>query len=194
MFIPFFRINIVEVIVDLGSWEALLSLIWLFSLDLFDKSSLWMKMTSIPGRIMDFLHPSLSRASKAPKYYITDSYFLTHACLSTHDSTLLMAVTVTPVWSRSGQRKDLICCCSLTINDEEGLAAHCSLTFSHIRCISTRWMERGEKKFERSLLKRGSSHKSVLSKQTHYRHPSTVVLSYIMAHSSQLTPLGVIQH
>lgn len=40
MFIPFFKIHIVEVIVDLGSYVALLPLMWLFSLELFDKSSL----------------------------------------------------------------------------------------------------------------------------------------------------------
>lgn len=39
VFIPFFKTHIVEVIADLGSQAALLSLIWLFSLELFDKAA-----------------------------------------------------------------------------------------------------------------------------------------------------------
>lgn len=110
VFIPFFKIHIVEVIVDLGSWEALLSFIWLFSLELFDRSSLWIKMTSIPGWGMHLFHLSMSRSSEALKCYITDGYSLTHASLSAHESVLLMAVIVAPLWSGSGQQRDITCC------------------------------------------------------------------------------------
>lgn len=49
VYIPFLKIHIVEVIVDLGFWQAVRSLIWLFSFELFDKSTLLIKMTSIQG-------------------------------------------------------------------------------------------------------------------------------------------------
>lgn len=49
VYISFLKIHIVEVIVDLGFWQAVHSLIWLFSFELFDKSTLLIKMTSIQG-------------------------------------------------------------------------------------------------------------------------------------------------
>lgn len=155
VYIPFFKIHIVEVIVDVGSWEALLSLVLLFSLQLFDKSSLWIKMTSIQGWRMP-LHLSSIRSSGGLECFITAGYSLTHAFLSTHESFFLMTATVTHLWSVSGQ--EITCCCFLWRDQRQSrfgsLLLTCSFTHkTHLRYTDGKRGKRGERCF--SLERKG---------------------------------------